>query len=383
MLYTAPHYYSRFHCIASECPDTCCAGWAIMIDHSSLGEYRSMKGAFGNRLHNSIHWKEGSFKQYHGRCAFLNDDNLCDIYGEAGPEHLCRTCRTYPRHIEEFEGAREISLCLSCIEAARIILGCEEPVRFLTREDDREENYGDFDFFLYTKLMDARDLALDLLRDRSVPCSARISLCLGLAHDLQARIRREQLYETDALLERYRRGDRISYLDQRLRRYGISRFSRYEVMMDLYGILAEMETLNKGWPEFAARMGENLYGKGRERYERERRSFLKSGMGERLVLVREQLMVYFVFTYFCGAVYNGQPYGKMKMAVGAALLIEELAQALWTEQGGQLSFMDYTDVAHRFSREIEHSDHNKAILECALYSRPEFSLERILAAVNG
>ena len=29
----------------------------------------------------------------------------------------------------------------------------------------------------------------------------------------------------------------------------------------------------------------------------------------------EQLMVYFVFTYFCGAVYDEQAYGKLKFAV--------------------------------------------------------------------
>ena len=33
-----------------------------------------------------------------------------------------------------------MTLCLSCIEAARIILGCEEPVRFITREDERQED---------------------------------------------------------------------------------------------------------------------------------------------------------------------------------------------------------------------------------------------------
>ena len=147
MIYTFPHYYNHFKCTASGCPDTCCAGWGIMIDSASLKKYRNMDGPFGSRLHNSIHWKEGSFKQYHGRCAFLNEENLCDIYSEAGPEYLCRTCRTYPRHIEEFEGCREMTLCLSCIEAAKIILGCEEPVRFLTREDERQETYEDFDFF--------------------------------------------------------------------------------------------------------------------------------------------------------------------------------------------------------------------------------------------
>ena len=113
MIYTFPHYYNHFKCTASGCPDTCCAGWGIMIDSASLKKYRDMDGPFGSRLHNSIHWKEGSFKQYHGRCAFLNEENLCDLYSEAGPEYLCRTCRAYPRHIEEFEGCREITLCLS------------------------------------------------------------------------------------------------------------------------------------------------------------------------------------------------------------------------------------------------------------------------------
>lgn len=51
MIYTVPHYYNHFKCIASECPDTCCAGWGIMIDRASLKKYREMDGPFGSRLH--------------------------------------------------------------------------------------------------------------------------------------------------------------------------------------------------------------------------------------------------------------------------------------------------------------------------------------------
>ena len=29
---TRPDYYKDFSCIAGACPDTCCAGWQIMID---------------------------------------------------------------------------------------------------------------------------------------------------------------------------------------------------------------------------------------------------------------------------------------------------------------------------------------------------------------
>ena len=62
--------------------------------------------------------------------ALFNEENLCDLYAEKGEKMLCRTCRMYPRHIEEYEGIREISLSLSCVEAAKIILGGKEPVRF-------------------------------------------------------------------------------------------------------------------------------------------------------------------------------------------------------------------------------------------------------------
>ena len=253
MIYTIPHYYKQFRCIASGCPDTCCAGWAIMIDRKALENYRHMEGPFGNRLHNSIDWKESSFRQYEGRCAFLNEDNLCDIYAETGPENLCRTCRTYPRHIEEFEGCREISLCMSCIEAAKLILGCEEPVRFITKEDGKEESYGDFDFFLYTKLMDTRELALSMLQDRSMDISMRISMCLALAHDLERRIQLGRLFEADALLTRYAgscdgdraKQERDGFFRRKLADYRITPGARHGVMKEMFGIFKDLEVLGQ------------------------------------------------------------------------------------------------------------------------------------------
>ena len=59
---------------------------------------------------------------------------------------------------------------------------------------------------------------------------------------------------------------------------------------------------------------------------------------------------YFVFTYFCGAVYNNSPFRKMKMAAASTLLIEELAMAAWRQHGRQMGFLDFVDAAHRFSK---------------------------------
>ena len=96
MRYLKPHFYDQFVCTAGDCPDTCCAGWQIVIDEDSLERYGNEKSEFGKRLRNSIDWEEECFYQNNRRCAFLNDENLCDLYKELGPDSLCDTCRLYP-----------------------------------------------------------------------------------------------------------------------------------------------------------------------------------------------------------------------------------------------------------------------------------------------
>ena len=76
MLYVKPHFYDQFQCIADRCPDTCCAGWQIMIDQESLLKYSRVEGGFGNRLMTSIDWEEGAFLQFDGRCSCLNGKSV-------------------------------------------------------------------------------------------------------------------------------------------------------------------------------------------------------------------------------------------------------------------------------------------------------------------
>ena len=76
MKYLKPHFYDKFICTAGDCPDTCCAGWQIMIDEESLERYENEPGEFGKILRNSIDWEEECFYQNNRRCAFLNDENL-------------------------------------------------------------------------------------------------------------------------------------------------------------------------------------------------------------------------------------------------------------------------------------------------------------------
>jgi lysine-N-methylase len=383
MQFTIPHYYNKFRCVAGECPDTCCAGWAIMIDDLTKKRYQMRKDAFGRRLNQWIDWKNGSFKQCDGRCAFLNKDNLCDIYKEAGPGMLCKTCRDYPRHIEEFEGVREISLSLSCEEAAGLILGCEEPVRFLTKEDERAESYPDFDFLLFTKLMDARDLILSFLQNRNMDCRLRIAMALGFSHDMQRRINEEKLYELDELMKRYQGTGGTEIVEQKMAVRRIEDRIRYEKMKKWFSLFRKLEVLNESWPQYLGTLKRILFDAGAESYEENRKAFHRylmeeEGRKRQWEQWSEQLMVYFIFTYFCGAVYDGHPYVKAKFAAVCTILIQEMGQAVFKRNEGSLDFKEFVHLAHRFSREVEHSDLNLNTLEGMFRTDKSFGLEEIL-----
>lgn len=56
-------------------------------------------------------------------------------------------------------------------------------------------------------------------------------------------------------------------------------------------------------------------------------------LGIQYETIMEQLYVYFTYTYFSGAVYDDNAYGKMKLAVISPLIIQELCQARWQMKG--------------------------------------------------
>ncbi len=363
MEYKIPHYFEDFQCIAGACKDTCCAGWAIMIDEETLEKYKTAEGAFGNRLHNSIDWKEGCFCQHNKRCAFLNEDNLCDIYIEAGEHMLCDTCKDYPRHMEEFEGVREGSLSLSCIEAAKLILGCEKPVEFYSFEDDVEdEEFEDFDFLLFTKLMDVREAMIACMQNREIDILMRMGMVLELAQKMQDAIDENELFKIDELLETFGNMDYLLAFQKHVYEDELGGNEFCSDMRKMFRVFQKMEVLKEDWPDYVKHAEKVLYGQGRSEYLKNRQQFheqvaLKSANHVQWEIWLEQLMVYFIFVYFCGAVYDDYALGKIQTGVVSTLLIQELLMAAWIEKG-QISFEDVVEVAHRVSRELEHSDLN-------------------------
>ena len=401
MRYTVPDYYKKFKCLASDCPATCCAGWQIMIDDKSLKKYASCPGIFGNRLVNSINWEEERFKQYHSRCAFLNEQNLCDIHLEKGSDFLCRTCRRYPKHVEVYENEREISLSLSCPMVARLLLAKTDQAQFLMTEkvrkndgDQLQKSDDDFDEFLYSALQDCRSVLIAMAQNRNEALNLRMAKILSLAHDVQNRIDSRQLFDTENVLERYQREGADTALAHKLIWFSLvneefcgendeqrADSDYLSVQWRVLDYLRDFEVLDPRWVLDLQRWRKALYGEGPAVYlERKKRFLTEARVWE---TEYEQILVDFLVVYFCGAVYDGDALRKAKMAVVSVRILRELAFAQWILAGEKLTAEDRAELAWRYARELEHSDPNLNAMERMMEEWKESDFEVLILLLIG
>ena len=366
MLYTIPDYYKEFECIADKCEDTCCAGWQIVIDKESLKKYTKVKGDFRKRLWRSIDWFQGTFKQdKEKRCAFLNDRNLCDLYLSQGEEGFCKTCREYPRHTEEFEGVREVTLSISCPEVARILMNRMEPVKFLSEEKEGEEEFEDFDPFLYSILEDARTEMIDILQNRDLTIQDRILLILGMAHDMQGRMNRQEMFACSDVITKYTTEKALQFVKEYEKK---TEYKEKDMGFahTMFKHLYELELLREEWGILLAEtedllyQDELIYGIIKEEFCRNMQENLQKEVQDKINMDihLEQLLVYFLFTYFPGAVYDGEIYAKAQLAVYCVWMIWEIWMARWLKNEKNIDLEEMTELVYRFSREVEHSDLN-------------------------
>ena len=366
MIYTRPDYFNEFKCIADKCKDTCCAGWQIVIDKESIEKYKNIKGDYIWKVMANVDWEERIFRQGEAkRCAFLNENNLCNLYINVGEDSLCKTCRDYPRHAEEFEGVREVTLSVSCPEVARILMERKTPVHFVTEENpDIEEDleFGDFDPFLYSIIEDARAAMLGILQNRSLPMTERMVLVLGMAHDMQRRVNRRLLFECDRVIEKYKKVKSQEYVREYLAAKDPIEIEN--LARDTFPIIYELELLREEWHALLLKSQETLFGLEEGEFAARKREFdLWKQENTDIEIHLEQIMVYFLYTYFPGSVYDGQLFAKAQMSVYCTWMIELLWMARWLMNGKQLNSEEMTELLYRFSREIEHSDENLEALD--------------------
>lgn len=349
-----------------------------MIDEESLERYENEPGEFGKILRNSIDWEEECFYQNNRRCAFLNDENLCDLYKALGPDALCDTCRMYPRHTEEYEGLRELSLSLSCPEAAKIILSCKEPVRFLEEETDEEDDFEEFDFMMFSQLEDTRDILFAILQDRSLSLTLRMAASEQLTESYQTCIEEGRQFDADDLLREcehhHKEGSLSEFISKHLSEKGAdaAALHQWNRQKEELQVLRDLERLRPEWNQVLDGAEKYLYQENEENYQNICKEFHQtygalSTHKDEWENLGEQLMMFFVYTYFCGAVYDDMVCSKMEMALFSVRWIQEFLIVRWLENGKTLSMKDVEEISWRYAREVEHSDNNLNTLEDWLF----------------
>ena len=168
-----PNYYNQFKCIAKKCHHSCCIGWEIDIDENTYEYYQEIDGHFGERLKRDITVTDGcAFFNLDGkgRCAFLNENNLCEIILNLGEDALCQICSDHPRFRNFYDNEMEIGLGLCCEEAGRIILSQQEEFKLNVLDEDANKKVEN-DFFKYKQNI------LNKLQNKEQALEERI-LCL-------------------------------------------------------------------------------------------------------------------------------------------------------------------------------------------------------------
>lgn len=352
----------------------------LVIDEDSLERYKKEKGAFGERLRGSIDWEEECFFQNGRRCAFLNEENLCDLYKDMGPDALCETCRMYPIHVEEYEGLRELSLSLSCPEAAKIILSCKEPVRFLEEETEGDEDFDEFDFMMFSQLEDTRDVLFSILQDRKLPLTLRMAASEQLAERYQICMEEQREFEIDDLLRKVERHQAENtlpdFVTESLSENGVNAAALHQLdrQREELQVLRGLERLRPEWDQVLNQVERWLYQGTEETYRKIYEEFHRmygalSSYKEEWENLGEQLLMFFVYTYFCGDVYDDMVCSKMELALFSVRWIQEILIARWLENGKKLTMQDVEEVSWQYAREVEHSDDNLNALEDWLFER--------------
>lgn len=356
-----PDFYPQFHCLAGDCPDTCCKDWEVVIDSQAMRFYESVGGELGERLKEAFCERDGEtcfrLREEDGKCVLLTPDGLCPLQTAFGEQGLCTVCASHPRFLEEYGAVQEITLSVSCPEAARLLLEHPEPIRFLTKQtEEAVDTPNALDPERYFAVRQLRDAAIRLAQDRSRSIRDRLSLILLLCVRAEPLLEKRKYGAMQTICMRFLTHDaqeRQLLRLRRLRRKSADFFPMWLLLRNMEHLTAEFPVLLEQGTH-APRPDAAFFGRW-------------SGQ-------LENLTVYFLFRYLLKAAAGGSVMEKAGACVFHVLAIERLF-ALLPEQTPQ----SLQRLCGLYSKEVEHAEENlqtlyRALRHGALRSAVLFSL---------
>ena len=326
MIFEYPDLVRSFSCIADRCPDTCCRGWEVDIDSETGQYYRSVQGPFGERLRRALSVSDEDGSTYiplteNGDCPFLTKAGLCTIITELGEAAISRVCTEYPRYFVQIGGYEQMDMSLSCMEYGRIFFAAG-PMHLIRTErevagDEMEEEDAEY----LRSILQFRNEAVSVMQDGDGTWRERLAAVGQALTGDETRGWLPGLSEDEQLLQRVRS---LELLDE-----------RWE------GIMDEVEALGS-----AKTSGETSFGNE----EQTDRWFTK-------------LSVYFLFRYMIDSYFDGGGDGVIRFTSRNLRYIWLMCRARARRLGRMLTDEDLIDIAHLYSRQVEHSEENVAVMK--------------------
>lgn len=340
MKFIKPNFYDRFRCTASQCSDTCCAGWEIDIDPDTRAYYEELECAFGDRLREQIdELPEGGACFRLGdleRCPFLNDDNLCEVILELGEDALCEICREHPRFYEQIGDRMEMGVGLCCEEACRLLFEEKNPITFITT------TVGELPDVLVVpdsgmRIFRLRDEAFRLVQDRSLPLRVRMHRLI----DFGVRVQRE-LFGAPAPAERG--------TDEPLP----------DVREALLQVMETLEPYDDTWPDYVHLLDDVSLAVNLDEID--------GGY--------ENLLVYFLYRHFARGALDGRLAARVFFCAVSVWFIC-LMNTKCLRDTGAFTPWDRIVCTKDYSKQVEYSAENMEDMIDALHSDPAFAAERL------
>lgn len=324
-----PKYAKKFNCIASDCPDTCCAQWEVVIDEKFQEIYKNSSSPAAKRAVSAMYTDSDGdvcLKLINNRCPMLNESNLCDIYIHMGKDALCDVCRVYPRFNKDCDEYIFSGISLSCPESARIILA-----------DDQNGTLSEIPCFA--------DEVSSIIFDAYMFFAHKAKSCDFFAlSDICQNIQ-----------------DEIDFGDYDLAREIMTGYDAptyttcAEEAASIADSIKSMEFLTDEWSELAHDLDEHLHQAVANKKYRKKRdaAYMAASVTDEIANIR----VYYLFKYLAEAIEDSDIVSLYQRCRICTMIICEL-YAMEIVGKGEIGSDKKLRLAQLFSKEIEHNEDN-------------------------
>ena len=353
MNYLMVDLYKDFRCSADACPNTCCAGWRIIVDEDAYQKMVDHQKELGTPAADWIEKEEDGLYTVklagEQRCPMLTEKNLCRVVLNLGPDYQCITCMEYPRILRTFGSVLEGSLSMSCPEVIARLMD-KTGVQFdLVSDDNPGKPFEHMTLYRFAGAV--RSGMVDIIQH-----TADIFLVTRLFAAYDILCRAVEFYEKmemdasflQAQLDQYLREEVLYSLDGYLQK-GIDGRDQYRFVKD---ILPVIDGESGRWRqlilltiEYFERAGVERYEKGMERFK------------EHLAVYKTFYINYWIYRIFQD-VMEIPEYGKSKerfiYSTAQFCLIQSIAFVVFA-RNGFLGREDYIFIISSVSRMMEHN----------------------------